>query len=404
MAEIAHAYVEQLTQQTTTSGSFVDVTGVSIGSGSFVAGQKYLIYVSGYTQHAASGDEGQVQMVHGSTAFTDSRVRHNQQTGTANQVRQYCWFTVWTAVAAEGVKMQFLANAGTMKVNQVTFYTMRLDADLVENTDWFYNEVSASTTLSTTDSTTNNATVTFTPVASHDWLVLTGSSESTTSISNGMRSRQVSAGTFNDTNPFVSSVIDATTEILFLSLIRAYPALGASAQTFTEKSSESAGTTCTRSFSNIFVLDLNKFAAHSVTYTQAVIALGTTSYGTNVATISFDPTGTTDCVVIGATTFDGNAGGRTNRQRVQVDGVSAPNSTDQNLDNVNNNGSDEDAHYLMFMDSMASGSKTINLDGSTNDTTNTPGSKNRQIAAFTTLLPGGAPPPTVKALADLGVG
>ena len=403
MAEIAHAYVEQLTQQTTTSASFVDVTGMSITSASFVAGQKYLIMVSGYTQHAASTDEGQVQMVHGSTAFADSNVRHNQQTATANQVRQYFWFTVWTAVASEGVKMQFLANAGTMKVNQTTLFVMRLDADLTENTDWFYNENGTDTVLSTTDSSTNNASVTFTPVASHDWLVLSGSRESTTNIANGMRSRQVSTGTIADTNPFVTSVIDATTEVLFLSLIRAYPALAASSQSFTEKSSESAGVTATRDLSKIFVLDLNKFTAHAVTYTGAAAALGTVSYGTNVATVSFDPTATTDCVVIGATTFDGNTGGRTNRQRVQVAAVSAPNSTDQNLDNVNNNGPDEDAHYIMFMDSMTSGAKTINVDGSTDNVTGAPASKNRQIAAFTTLLAGGAAV-TVKQLAALGVG
>jgi len=382
MAAIAHGYAEQLTQQTTTGTSYSDVSGASIASSNFVAGQKYLLLACCYTQHSASASEGRVQIVHGSTAFADSEEHHDQQTGTTDIARQYFWFGVWTAVSGEDVKMQFRAATGTMKVNQVVLFSMRLGADLTENTDWFYNEDGTDTTLATTDSSSGNASISFTPTAGHDWLVLTSSQISTTAIE-GVGSRIVSTGTFADTAPSAFEDGDVAVEIFVTTCARVFAALAASTQTFTEKSWRGTTAGSTRLNSKVFALDLNKFKAHANAWDESQIDLSATSFGTEIATVSIDPTLTTDVLVLGWFAHDFVTGINV-RHRIQVDSVDAPGT--QTLDIPNNQTDNENLNATLFMDSMTTGAKDIDFDASTSAAAAGNSAEDRALCAFTMEL------------------
>ena len=94
---VPHAFTEVNTQQTTTSTSYVDVSGASITSGNFIAGKNYFIQFCG--QFSEDGSSfGWVRAVHGSTAFSESeQTFYRSSTNIDNTA--ICWFTVWTAVS-----------------------------------------------------------------------------------------------------------------------------------------------------------------------------------------------------------------------------------------------------------------------------------------------------------------
>jgi hypothetical protein len=98
MAAIAHASRVNTTSQTTTSTSYVDATNGDIASGNFTVGKKYLILAM--AQQSSSISLGStIQVVHGSTAFTDSE----QRFAITSLWAPYFWWTVWTAVSGEDI-------------------------------------------------------------------------------------------------------------------------------------------------------------------------------------------------------------------------------------------------------------------------------------------------------------
>jgi hypothetical protein len=73
MVELAHAYVEQTTEQTHTGDTnWTDISGAVIPSGSFTVGQQYLIMISAQVSgNSTSGNFGH-KLVHNVTDFADS--------------------------------------------------------------------------------------------------------------------------------------------------------------------------------------------------------------------------------------------------------------------------------------------------------------------------------------------
>src|SRR3990172_11715647 len=175
-------YVAQTTRQTRTGATtYGDITGASIGSANFVTGKKYLLVFTANLDGNNDGGDFGIQAVHGSTSFGGSEMVYDPPSGGSAILNKatYTWFTVWTAVSGEGVKLQFrtLNSGHTVGADQITIFAMTLSDYLREKNDWYYNEVVATTAIDTTTwSTTNNAAVTFTPlVAGNDWLVMTSS-------------------------------------------------------------------------------------------------------------------------------------------------------------------------------------------------------------------------------------
>src|SRR5262249_4018727 len=153
-AAIAHAFAEVNTAQTTTSSTLVDVPGASIASGNFVAGKKYLLYVTAQMTNQKATDSVERGALHGTTPFDDALLgsggsRAVFSTASASMQWAYGWFTVWTAVPGEAIKLQFrrLEYLGIAQVNRIAMLAINLSDDLAENTDWAFAEDATDVTL-----------------------------------------------------------------------------------------------------------------------------------------------------------------------------------------------------------------------------------------------------------------
>lgn len=306
----------------------------------------------------------------------------------------YAWWTVWTAVSGEGVKMQISSQgtSDTVGVDQATLAAIKLSDDLTESTDWYSQETSANTTLGNGDSSTNNASVSFTPPASTDWVVMSKSRIDPTDITVPLGSRIVSTGTTSSSNPFCQiEGEDATNDFHINVLVRVYNSLAASTQTFTEKSFSTAASAATRTMSGIFALNLNKLSVHASSYDDSSVqALSTTAYGTNVRTTSITPTVQGDVWCWAFMTFDSNSAGNTFKARLQVDDTDQPGTqtSDSYTQMQSWDVTDELDFNIQTVENLTTSSHTIDLDASESATTGTPGARCKCVFAVTMELGG----------------
>src|ERR1043166_5435914 len=295
MAAINHGVTTQTTPQTTTSTSYADVTGASIASSNFTAGKKYLLAITYQkTSSSTSSGSGQdfTQVLHGTTAFAESEDISGNNPATSYQSGSF--LTVWTAVSGEGIKIQFKAGtaAPTITIDQITMFWMNLSDDVTENTHWAYAE--SATDLSLTTTLQDGASITITPgTASHDWLVASYhqiDANSSTVLAQGTINR---SGEASSSLPQFLHQYRGTSYQPTDLLIRVFN-LGNASNTLKAQHASITSNANTRLHGSIFILDLNKFAAHANAYTEADTALGTGSFGTLLQTASITPTVTSD--------------------------------------------------------------------------------------------------------------
>lgn len=321
MAAIDYAFTELNTAFVANNAAYTDVTGATIASGSFTAGKKYLILINAFTSLAITGNNTNLRVVHGSTAFAQSEQLWQVQTAN-NEVINYQWFTVWTAVGGEGITLQH-QSGGTQTVNFVAMLALNLTDSLTENTDWFYNERTNDDALSTTP--TDGASITFTPgIASQDWLVLTNAQYNVGDVTNAMITALLRSGEASSSTPSTNLFSGSATQQLLQGLSRVYT-LGASSNTFKEQSAASGGTAHVRLNSVVFALNLHKFSAHQFIYTDAdTAALSATDFATEIQTTTVTPAVTTTMFIGSTFTFNQNNYNRRVKFRNQtyVDGGS----------------------------------------------------------------------------------
>lgn len=294
MAAIQHTFVEQTTPQTHTgTTAFTDISGASIADTFFDDGAQYLIVAMALnTGSNANGNFG-ITCLHGSTQFADSE-RIVEPSG-ASDYYGYLWFTVWTAVAGEGIKLQHrtVSAAHTVSTDDVTLVAIKLSADLVENTDWFFNLNTTPTALTTTP--TSFAFVNFTPAISSDWLVLGFMQTDTATLTVSQIARikwTIAPPLTSETVPLVEQEPeDATNDAFLLSLARVYSLEAGVASTFSIEGylsgTGAAGDGHLKSA--VFALNLNKFAVHSSVWTPGTVSLSSTDFATQVQTLGITP-------------------------------------------------------------------------------------------------------------------
>jgi len=384
-AEIAHSFTEQNTAQTTTSGTFADVTGADIADTEFTADDKYLIYITAQAGESSSG-RNDLQVMHGSTAFAASLGNINQWSVLHYGV--YNYMVVWTAVDMEDINIQMKATAGTASLDHISLLAINLSNDVTENTDWFSATRADDDSLSTTP--TDGASITFTPTAGHDWLVLTNSILDLDSTTTSGVTRIERSGEASSSTPEARMESNVTTSRNTFALANVYN-LGASSNTFKEVS-ESTGTTHTRMDSTIFAIDMDKFRNHAFTYTDAdTSALSTTNYATEIQTVDITPD-VQGPVWIGAYwgCDTGSAGSRECEWRIQDDGTDQPaGQTDDNLQGGYgmNDTTDEMPFTLStLVAAMPASTSTIDMDAST-DAGTTATAQHRLLWAMSMELP-----------------
>lgn len=380
-ASIGHASASVTSNQTTNSTTFVDVTGATIASGSFTVGKKYLLYITAQIGYVA-GDGTEVQVIHGSTAFAGSGqwVSFAADTNRHN----YTFMTVWTAVASEGIALQYrsrLGGANTASANFVHVFAMNLSDDVTENTDWFFGEVSADDAMSTAFE--DGASVT---TGAGTWLVLGNIQVDYAAQTANTVTVRLSDGTNVLPQANVDVPNSALDEVGY-GLARVYTAAGST--TYKVQYKVSASTTANALHSKVFALNLAKFRNYSSAYTEAATNLSATDYATAVQTLSITPDVQGDVWIGSYWSCDLNTGGNTCEQRIQVDNSDSPaGQTTANYQfRQGSDGTDEVPMTLStLVASMTAAAHTVDLDGSISATTGTPDAEARTLWAVTMEL------------------
>src|SRR5581483_612514 len=320
MSAIAHAIAQQTTAQTTSSAVYTDITGASIASGALTAGKKYLVLASAKIGNTSSNTLNRIRCVHGSTAFAESEMVQAR----ANPIKSvYGWFTVWTAIASEGLKLQFNCDAGTVEVDDVLLVAINLSDDIAEGVDWFYNERSTDDALST--SFLDGGTITFTPVVgSQNWLVMSYAQIDAGDTTNALISQLNRSGEASSTDPQIQLISPSASGIWPMAIMGRVFTLGNVSNTFKERSATGAGTTHTRLHSAVFAINLAKFKNSGFSYTSVDSDISQSAFGTQLETMGITPSVASDLLIGGFAGFVKVNGGRTAALRIQDNNSDEP--------------------------------------------------------------------------------
>jgi len=368
--ECPHQFVEVTTDQMHTGDTvFTDIPGAVIDSSFFVTGRKYLIVVTTQAVGSNINTNYGVTTLHGSTGFDGAE--HVFEPNAVATRSQYSYHTVWTAIASEGVKMQFKTTnaAQTVSADQTTLFALEISEKFTEGVDWHSSQILATTTLATTPSTANNATITFTPpVAGNDWLVISGGCVDTDALNINYISRTARSGEATSTSPSTSQEgEDASLDLYVQTLFRVFN-LGNASNTFEQEAfkSGSQGPAATREYSSIFAINLNKFSSHSNVYTDGGITLDTTddlSTSTQVQTDTLAPSIAGNTWVLGSFVTGGNAFQEI-RARMQIDNADQPptQTSDNYKQLLGYDPIDENNWALQTVEDLDTSSHTTDID------------------------------------------
>jgi hypothetical protein len=325
---LGHTFVEVTTPQTRKGKIYADIPGASIADANLVDGKKYLLVFTAQVSHSDRGQDGYIRAVHGSNPFEGSELAFEPTWGDVVSYYTYAWFTVWTAVPGQDVKLQFRTEApsrDTMRADQITMTAIKLSDDLTEGTDWFFNENTIDTTLAASYGTGNSASITFTPSGSDDWLVLATAQLDPASITVPQKTRINATGGVTDIGvEWWQEAEDATFDRMVETLAKVYTPT-ATSTTFTTQS-ESSSATGTRLYNSLFALNLNKLQNHAFQATPGAISIDTRdrfSTSTNVATTTITPAAAGDVWCLGFDMFTSTSQYYI-RQRMQVDNIDQP--------------------------------------------------------------------------------
>jgi hypothetical protein len=403
MAAIPHTFTERNTVQTNNTTTYAAVTGIAQASGNFTVGKKYLIVATAQTG-AATTVWTDIRVVHGSTEFEGSLGVVSFLDAT--QKGTWSYVTVWEAVSSEGVDIQFRGNpssgASTNTINFVSLLTIQLTDYLTENTDWYFNESTADQALTTGSTWYDGGSITFTPgTASQDWLVLAHATHTRSTTGDNVQSR-INLNTGGELVPSRSFVQNTNGAVDAQFLTHVYN-LPASSTNLKEQSMNTTGAISTRTYGNIFAMNLSKFAAYMTEYTAADVTYTATAIATpdQLETGTIIPTVTSDVWILAFHGFDKAVASYSNQFRVQVDSSDQPAGQTTaayvfNVGHTGNSATSEVPTTLSTMLSLSAASHTIELDGAVSNTTSSPSAQQRTLVAVTMeLASAGTITPTV---------
>lgn len=396
MTQIAYAYRERTTATTTTNTTYTDIENAALSNASFTAGSKYLIVATAQMKSSANTQSVAFRLVHGSTEFAGSE--HHFEPDDANAQHMYGFFTVWTAVSTEDVKMQMRAEtSNTASADQACLFQMKIDT-LTENTDWFFNEDTTGDTVSATGWDTL-ASVAFTPSGVSDWLVMMSARQVADAANRSVLSKIARRGEATSDLPQVSMEGRATggpsaNGIYLQTQARAF-ALTAVENRFRQDSrGNSASSAFTRSRSAVFALNMNKFAQHASTFTEGTTSLLTANYSRNVQTMSLTPSTAGNYFVLGQSTADITVRTEWHKVRMQIDNVDQP-PTQTSASAVLHSGIDATDEYMcniLTVENLSAAAHLLDMDASAE--TQSPWMRDRSIIAFSLELAANGGPTT----------
>lgn len=325
MAEIAHVYAEELTNQTHT-GNLTYTTKFTVSGASFVGTAKYLLIVMAQVAGNNSGGRFKFRVqIDGVTPTGAEKILEPRSTDFYDP---FAFGTVWTTPASPGdVTFQIAPeqNTGdTASADTIQLFAIRLDDDLTEGTDWFWNE-NTSNSAHATSGWDNRASITFTPgSAGDDWLVLAFGQVEINSISKNYLYR-INQDSDTQVAPLFSKEGEDTEEQNVWGMNRVYN-LTAASHTFTVQSQDdsASGAQHNHNRSGIFALNLAKFEKAVWDWTEAPYSHSATDTWEEIADLAVTPDTAGNWLVLGYASMDVVAETRSGFLRVQLAGTSVP--------------------------------------------------------------------------------
>jgi hypothetical protein len=363
MAEVQNRWTETESDWSHTGDtSWTDVTSASISDTNFDNGSDYLILVSAMIATSDSNTGVGVKVLHGSTDFAASEwlIEPQESVGSPPRSRQsYCWFTNWTAVSGEGIKVQgVVGNAGqTVYINYVQMFALKLD-DLTENTDYFFSEESTPVAIDDTTWVDGASLTISSPSGSDDYLVFGTHRFSNIEIGDNQELRINGSGGVTDTDTWESWEAEQTEDRVLQTLFWVYTP-SATSTTFKVQSRLDGSGDSDRSHSKVFALRLDYFDQHVFSTDAREPDSGSitaTDYGEEVFSQSYTPNQTENVLVLHQWRCNHDSTWRSFRTRLQEDGDDEPdNQTTLGYRfNANHDLTDREALFIMQRNQLSS--------------------------------------------------
>lgn len=343
-------------------------TIASIANTSFTANKKYLILAAGHCRSTSGSGNVEMRLAHGTTptVFDDGPMSAEL---TANvQESEWSFAVVYTQPGTtEQIVLQFNRNTeftGTVTCELGQIIAINLDDIGTQSTDYWYTIDLVDYT--TTASKVSKASITWTPNGTDDyWAIGYG-------VFSGVAINSNHLMDLNDSVAGVLSAVDvegedATNDKKSYLLSAPYTPSNASHTLSVRFSHESAALTVLQNA--VFLINLNKFAQHAITYAAGQEQPAASPSWTTTRTISITPTTTGNFVIFGH--YDNDVGTLTDdvATRLQVNNggglASDPAYTDSSPGADSWDATDVTCFNIFKLRSLTSGaSRTINLDAS----------------------------------------
>lgn len=369
MTTLEHDVVRQTARQSTTSNVFGDVAGCSIPSTNFTPGKDYLLFITGKLDCTDTSRAVQVRLVHGATTFHATEQREETD-ATASKLPYFAW-AVYTALAGEDVKIQMRTETSPVEVGirDVEMKWFCLSDDLVQGVDWDHHLNTTPTPLGVGETAINNGSVTITPpAAGQKLLVLSKAEFAVDSLTVSYQSRLLRTGEAAETLSELIKEGEDASHVYNHSQMAVVTA-GAVANTFTEKALLSGAGLGTenRNASGIFVLNLSRFKVATIARTLAKTDLSAADFGTQLETISITPVNAGPVWAQGFWVHDTGAEGIYAKTRLQVGNVDDPANQTSNAFQLDpgHDARDQMAMMVGTLSTQTAAAHTYDLDAST---------------------------------------
>lgn len=378
------------------SSDATDTINVAIlSSSNFTPGGIYLLTGHSLLWGPDASTHHIMSMFHGNAKFSGSQFSLEPPNGSTAKGSNYLWFTVWPALTSEDISLKIRTSTSTIAIgaDNTTLTSLRLDEYLVENTDYFF--VTSSVTSSLGTSPLSGASITFTPSAGTDWLVMTTAQLRVSSLVVNYGSLISASGTYNTTTPSASREGEDAVNTHVITLVRPFLGLAAIPQTFHEASFNLVGASGQRYYSSIFALNLSKFRNYLAEYTDTQVAMQAADWGTvfppSTSSI-LTPDVSSDIYTITSAVWNPNALGLELFSRLQTNAGDTPltQTADRKQEQEPADAIDElEWHRQWLTGSSAAFSQTYTWQGDLSGTvTNNQFIQCRSMVIFTTELAG----------------
>lgn len=391
--EIAHVYAEELTDQTHT-GDLTYTTKLTVDGSNFVGSAKYLLIVSSQVGGNNANGRFKFRVQFGGVTPTGAEMILEPGGSATPSRHPYVFGTVWTTPGSPGDVIFQIApqeNTGdTARADTIQLFAIRLDDDLTEGVDWFWDEDTVNTTHATgPGSWDDRASITFTPSnAGDDWLVLAfGEYEiNSTALNANYRINQDSD---TEVVPMFSQEGEDTEEEFPWFLSRVYN-LDDTEHIFTVQSQDDDTGVNNHNRSGSFAINLAKFETSVWDWTEEEIILAVNSTWEEIANLTITPATVGNWIALGNAVLDSSDIGDGGGIRCQLAGSTVPTGKDANRDVITRDATDElYMPLLSYLPNLAASSQDIDIDGLAQDVT-LMAIQNRSFAAFSLELSGGA--------------